>query len=352
MLETLQKQKQKEETDISPIPLYQLALGFAATKVLLVAQRLGFFAALAKGSRTAGEIAKAKKMPSHTTEMLLNACVSLKLCEKSDGAYRNTPLTQRFLVPGQRGYLGDFMGHFNDHMYPAWIHLEEAIKTGHAQIQQVIGQTDDHFFQAIDRQTKDLENFMQTMEEHSQLEGDALAHVYDFSPHKELLDVAGGTGAMSVAILERHPHLRVTVFDRPPVCEIAARNLQKIGLQNCVRLVAGDFFTDPLPKTADVLLLSGILHNWAPENARRILTQCAEACKPGGTLLISEQVLNDAKTEPLPATLCSLNMLVMLEGAQEYSRAEFEAMLTDTGFCLEEIRPTGAGRQLLIARRK
>lgn len=348
MVETLERQ----ETAISPEPLYHLALGFAATKALLVAQRLGFFASLANGDKTAIQIAEEQGLSIRATEMLLDTCVSLKLCEKTDGAYSNTPISQQFLVPGQQGYLGEFLNHFNDHMYPAWLHLEEAVKTGRAQIQQVVGQANDHFFQAIDRKSQDLETFMQTMEEHSLLEGTALARAYDFTPHAELLDIGGGTGAMTVTILERYPHLRATVFDRPPVCEIAARNLQKHGLRERVRLAPGDFFVGPLPKTADVLLLSGILHNWSPENARRILTRCAEACRPGSVLLLSEQVLNDAKTDPLPAALCSLNMLVMMDGAQEYSRAEFNELLSSTGFHLEEIRPTGAARQLLIARRR
>jgi len=79
-------------------------------------------------------------------------------------------------------------------------------------------------------------------------------------------------------------------------------------------------------------MLSGILHNWSRPNAEAILRQCGRALPQGGLLLISEQLLNNNKAGPTGATLCSLNMLVMMEGAQEYSQAEYAAMLVATGF--------------------
>jgi precorrin-6B methylase 2 len=229
--------------------------------------------------------------------------------------------------------------------------LEDAVRTGHAQIQRVVGKEKDHFFQAMDRNKDHLETFMATMDEHSLLEGEALASAYDFSSHRELLDVGGGTGAMSVAILRRYPHLRATVFDRPPVCEIAQRVIREQGMADRISTRAGDFFVDALPAAADITLLSGILHNWSPSKVRVILRQCAKALPSGKTLLISEQILSDTKTEPLAAVMASLNMLVMMDEGQEYSRSEFETFLSETGFRLEEVRPTGAVRQLLVVRR-
>jgi precorrin-6B methylase 2 len=346
MIQTLEKEKQR----VGPEPIHQLAMGFAGTKVLLVANQLGVFEVLQEGGQTAAGVSYRLSLPEHTLEMLLDACVSLKLLEKTGFIYSNSALAEAYLIPGRRGYLGRFLDHFNDHMYPAWLYLEDAVRSGHAQIQRVVGDRDDHFFQAIDHKAKDLEIFMQTMEEHSLLEGKALAEVYDFSPHRLLLDVAGGTGAMSVAILEKHPFLRSVVFDRPPVCEIAKQNIQRHGFSSRIDVVPGDVFKDPLPRGADILLLSGVLHNWDDEHAKTILRQCATALPSGGILLINEQLLNEEKTEPLPAALCSLNMLIMMEGAAEHSQSEYESLLRSRGFRLEEVLNTGSVRQLLVAR--
>jgi hypothetical protein len=339
------------ENAVKPDAIYEMALGFAVTKTLVTARRLGLFEALSDAEKSAEELAQEKGLAAYPTEMLLNTCVTLKLCRKTEGRYSNTPLAQRFLTRGGGHDLGRFLDHFNDHMVPAWTYLEDAVRTGHAQIQRLVGDKNDHFFQAIDKGANDLEVFMETMEQHSLLEGEALARTYDFEAHHELLDVGGGTGAMDVAIVRAHPHLRAIVFDRPPVCAIAKRKIQEHGLADQIHAQPGDFFKDPLPRRADVLLLSGILHNWSPVNAKAILCRCAQALPVGGTLLISEQLLNADKTGPLPAALCSLNMLVMMEGGQEYNEAEYADFLVHSGFQLLETRSTGGLRQLLIARR-
>lgn len=343
---------EKPSVQLDPTPLYEMAMGFASTKALLAAQRLGLFESLAHGEKTAQAIAEERQLPSRTTELLLDTCVALRLLQKDNQRYRLSPLAEQYLTPGRRGYLGRFLDHFNDLMYPGWAHLEDAVRTGHAQIQKVLGEPEDNFFQAIDRQMQHLRTFMETMEEHSLLEGEGLAKAYDFSSHRLLLDVAGGTGAMSVAIGERYSHLQFMVFDRPPVIEMAQESVQTHGMTPRFRFQAGDMFRDPLPTGADIVLLSAILHNWSPTHAQTLLRNIHAALPAGGTLLISEQVINDERTGPLPALLCSLNMLVMMEGAQEYSRPEFDSFLSATGFKLRDVRPTGGVRQLLIAQKQ
>jgi predicted O-methyltransferase YrrM len=348
MLNTLEK----PEVAANPLPLYEMAMGFAVAKTLLAAHRLGIFESLKMGSKTAAGVASEQGLSTGGAEELLDACSALRLCRKTGDRYANSPLVENFLLKGKPQYLGSFMDHFNDHMYPTWFYLEDGIRSGHAQIQRVIGEGNDHFFQAIDHREEDLETFMLTMHEHSLLEGRALAAAYDFSTHREMLDVGGGTGAMTLAILEAAPHLRGTVFDRPPVCKIAERKIREAGQEDRIRVCAGSFFTDALPSGADLLLLSGILHNWSPANASAILKRCAEALSPGGTLLISDQILNDDRTGPVAAVLCSLNMLLMMDGGREYSQSELRALLVGAGFDLVEIRSTGSVRQLLVARRR
>src|SRR5262245_55032553 len=131
MVQTLER----ETTELSPDPIYQMALGFAATKTLLAAQRLGVFQSLSKSDKTLPQMAEDLAISKRGAEILLDTCVSLKLLKKTDGVYSNGPLAARFLVPGQKGYLGRFLDHFNDIMYPTWTYLEDSVRTGHAQVQ-------------------------------------------------------------------------------------------------------------------------------------------------------------------------------------------------------------------------
>ena len=57
---------------------------------------------------------------------------------------------------------------------------------------------------------------------------------------------------LSIEVARRHPHLRCTSFDLPPVEPIARKAIAAAGVSDRVTTASGDFFQDPLPQ-ADVL---------------------------------------------------------------------------------------------------
>jgi hypothetical protein len=62
------------------------------------------------------------------------------------------------------------------------------------------------------------------------------------------------------------------VFDRPHVVASAVRAAEKLGLQERVTAVGGDFF-ESVPE-ADLYLLKHILHDWDDAACIRILKNC------------------------------------------------------------------------------
>ena len=78
-------------------------------------------------------------------------------------------------------------------------------------------------------------------------------------------------------------------------------------------------------------LLSLIMHSFTPGQDRQILATTFDCLATGGLVLISELLVNDDKTGPPPAALMSLTMLVEDEG-RNYTAAEYEQWLTETGF--------------------
>src|SRR5207244_3937057 len=50
----------------------------------------------------------------------------------------------------------------------------------------------------------------------------ALLEKADLSDVRHLLDVGGGSAALAARLAERHPHLRISVFDNPNVAGLAA----------------------------------------------------------------------------------------------------------------------------------
>ena len=99
-----------------------------------------------------------------------------------------------------------------------------------------------------------------------------------------LLDVGGGSGIYSVAILQQNPQLRAIVWDRVEVLKVASEFGQTYGVADRLELRAGDMFADPVPGDCDVVLLSNILHDWDVPECRTLLNRCADALPTGGRL--------------------------------------------------------------------
>jgi precorrin-6B methylase 2 len=314
---------------VSPGPLMQLSIGFWSFKTLATAYELDLFAGLSgTDGRTIDELAELLGVDQRPAELLVTACASIGLLERRDGRYVNSALADEYLVPGKGFAFGGWVQMLDHRLYPAWGKLTEAVRTNRPTSWNPDEQ--DHFFDSEDPQLLAL--FWEAMHSLSTLTAREVGVHVDLSDSTALLDVGGGSGAFDIELSRRYPNLRATVFDLPPVCEIASKKIAAAGFEDRVTVAPGDFLADPeLPPGHDVVLMSMIMHDWTPEQDLAILRKCFAALPSGGRLVISELLVNDEKTGPPAAALMSLNMLVETVG-RNYTAAEYEEWLRATGF--------------------
>jgi len=74
-----------------------------------------------------------------------------------------------------------------------------------------------------------LRRFVALMNANNEPIGMEIAELFDFTPHRCVLDVAGAFGGMVISIAKRYQHLRAIVMDLPPVCNLAAENIAAKG---------------------------------------------------------------------------------------------------------------------------
>jgi hypothetical protein len=233
---------------ITPDPIMRIAMGFMAAKHLFVANEIGLFTGLAQGPATLHELAAICGIPRRTAGISADAMVSLGLLERDGDRYRNSDTAAVFLA-GQPGPdLRPMLRFWNRISYPGWLALEDAVRAG-------AGQAKFGEFSAEEQQI-----FSAGVEAFSAATAASLAANYDFSTHRRLLDIGGGTGSFLLAVLRRHPALRGTLFELRGACEVARRRLA--GEPEGVRIdvVEGDLVSDPLPPGHDVLLLANTVH--------------------------------------------------------------------------------------------
>ena len=317
------------QKELTPLPLMQLATGFWASKALFAAHELGLFSLLSRpDGGTAAQVAADLGIDERPAEMLLTACASLGLLDKRDGRYHNSPVAGKFLVPGGPAYFGGFVTFNDKRLYGTYGQLIEAVRSN-----RPVGwdsATQRSFFDTAD--TTITRDFYEAMHSLSTPTGQALATVADIRARSRLLDVGGGSGAIPIELCRACPSMAATVFDLPHVADFAAQKISAAGLSDRITTAAGDLFApDPYPAGHDVALLSLILHSFTPDQDKQILGKIFDCLPSGGLVVISELLVNDDKTGPLPAALMSLTMLVEDEG-RNYTAAEYEQWLTETGF--------------------
>jgi SAM-dependent methyltransferase len=178
--------------------------------------------------------------------------------------------------------------------------------------------------------------------------GPALAGKLDCSRHHRLLDIAGGSGVYACAIVERHPHLRAGVLEKPPVDLITRRSLAARGFADRVEVLVGDMFAEALPTGFDLHLFSNVLHDWDERRVKQLLAKSAAVLPAGGMIIIHDAHLNPDKTGPLPVAAYSALLMTITEG-KCYSEKEMAGYLAEAGFGDIACAPTAADRSVITA---
>ena len=304
-----------------------LSTGFWAFKTLAAAHELDVFSRLAGGpGTTAGEFAEALGLHPRPAEMLLTGCAALGLLEKTDGRYRNTPLSDAYLVRGKPYYFGGFVQMADKRLYAGWNKLAEALRTNRPTTWDRAVQSS--MFDGVDPPMLAL--FWEAMHSLSTMTARKLGEAVDLGHVRRLLDIGGGSGAYDIELCKQYGELRATVFDLPHVAAIAAGKIAEAGMTGRIETAGGNFFEE-LPRDHDMHLLSMILHDWGEAKNCALLRRSFEVLPSGGAVIISELLVNDEKTGPAPAALMSLNMLIETEG-RNYTPAEYSAWLDEAGF--------------------
>lgn len=338
---TTQTAEMTETVDAPPAQLdpghiMQVGMGFFASKTVLSAVELELFTVLGGGSLSGEELGARLGLHARGIADFLDALVALHFLERDGDLYSNTPQTAAFLDKNSPAYVGGILEMANARLYPFWADLTEGLKTG--QPQNEIKHTGTAMFEELYSDPVRLEQFMEAMAGISAGNFHALAEKVDFSGYSTVCDVGGATGQLSTILAARHPHLRCTSFDLPPVAPIAQKAIAAAGLSDRVTVAFGDFFADPLPK-ADAITMGLILHDWNLERKLQLIRSAYDALPDGGALIVIENLIDDARRENAFGLLMSLNMLIEFGDAFDYTGADFAGWCKQVGFREVEIVP-------------
>lgn len=321
---------------VSPEPIMRLASGFMGAKHLFAANELGLFEALAYSPAAIEGLAARTGLTPRAARISADAMVALGLLEREGDTYRNSEVAATFLAGRTPADLRPFLRFWDKVSYPAWEELAAALATGPT---REVFDLDDELQEVVSAGIEAI------------LAGpaSALAHTFDFSTRRRLLDIGGGTGSWSISVVQRYPHLRATVFELPVVAAVARERVAAVGLDSRISVVAGDAMADDLPSGHDVFLLANLVHYWSPETNLTLLKRVRSVAEAGSRLLLADFWTDHTHTEPLQAALMAGEFAVHVREGDVYSVEEVKGWLPDAGWRFVEHAPLAGPQSLIVA---
>ncbi len=321
----------------------RLLCGFSITIAISVVAELAIADHLAKGPRSASDLARLSGTDKHFLRRVLRFLASEGVFAEPDrDVFALTALSEwlRSDVPGSLRPRAVFSG--SKMSWSAWGSLLSSVRTGASGMEAAFGET---LFEHVKSHPEAAASFNGFMAGQTAASVAALLAAYSFEGVRQIVDVGGGHGALVAGVLQAYPEMRGVLFDMPEVAAKALPLLEKAGVARRAQVVGGDFFSR-LPTGADLYALKFILHDWRDAECTKILKNCCEAMAPGGRALIIEHIVPE-ESGPHFSRFMDINMLVMTDGGQERTEREFIRLLNATGLQLRRSVPTAIGVHIL-----
>lgn len=324
----------------TPDDLTKIVTAFRQSRIILTAFELEVFTAIGAKEKSSAEVAKQLGADKRGLDRLLNALCALGLLGKEGGLFSNTPFSVRHLIKGNPEYLGG-LAHTGE-LWQRWGTLTRAVKRGGT----VLGGK-----RPKANEKRRVGGFIAAMHERASGQSAAIINLLDLSAVKKTLDIGGGSGQYSMALVRANKDIRATVFDLPDIIRLTQCYVEKSSLSARFSFRAGDFRRDDLGRGYNLALLSAIIHMNSPAENKKLFKKCAGALGPGGQLVVQDYIMNAERTEPEAGTLFALNMLINTRDGDTYTESEVRSWMAAAGFSKIRRRDTPFETSLIIGRK-
>jgi len=254
---------------------------------------------------------------------------------------RNVSLTAngQYLRTDHEGSMRWCMLHWNEEAAEAMHFLKHEVTTGEEAFHKAFG-TD--IFSLYEQRPNSTEAFTKCMKGLFQSANPAMAAEYDFSRHHTLLDLGGGMGTATMAVLSQHskevkPSSSLTsaiVFDLEKT--VSHGNLK----HEIMKYQAGSFFEPSTIPSADVILINGVLHDWNDQECAQILTNAAAKLEANGRIIVADFAVPD-RGHPFFNVITRLDVFMMTISSGWFrTTPEYDAVWKLANLKVVEARPT------------
>jgi predicted O-methyltransferase YrrM len=199
--------------------------------------------------------------------------------------------------------------------------LEKMLATGKG-FESILGIRRQWYMEKIGSDPDWARDFTHMLYYHHLNAAKVLAGTIDLTGYRNLLDVGGGSGVMSLALARRFPDLTATVLDLEPVCRTAKQIIRRERMTGRVKTRVGDM-TREIPSGYDVIMFCD-----AGDPSVQTLSHVFELLPDRGMIVLADLFSSEDYTEPF------LRLMWQLRSTRPWlvTHKEMLARLRQTGF--------------------
>jgi hypothetical protein len=315
--------------------ILDIATGYMAAKQLFEASRIGLFAALADGPRTAEQLAETTGVTPRMARILADTMAAKELLTRTDGSYALEPDASAYLTgAGAALDLGPFLTFLSDISYPHWLQFGHTVDT-----------TEPGDLQMDDARWG---TFMAGVMTYNELHGQEFGRLVDLAGAENALDFGGLSAAFAVEAMKANPGLSTTFVYAPGFEDGVSAAVDAAGLSERATVTTGETATTAPEGAYDAVFMNHVIHRFSADENVGILKNLRAAAADGATLTLLDFFLDD---DPEQRALDALHAgeYLVIDGTVVYPEAEVRGWLADTGWNVRDKVALPGSPRVLVA---
>jgi SAM-dependent methyltransferase len=303
------------------------------TAMIHAGLELQIWAKVAAGHRTAHDLAEHENWDPTGTRALLDALFAIGLLEKDEAGYQLAPIAEQTLLPGSPAYEGN--GVLMEWVGLGNSPLAQAIRTGKRPVITDLTSEGEAASWASFASTHGFRAPNLIVPQWFWSLVDSFWRAAGIEAHDGLrvLDIGCGPGVISMALARQNPGVHATLLDRTPALDLARAVAEKLNLRRQLTMLPGDMRALDYGRSQfDVALFSYCLMFFSPEEHVNLLRKAHDALAPGGTLVLSQYIADDARSKRKSALRNALWIYVSSAQGDAYTTSECKGFVERAGF--------------------
>jgi 2-polyprenyl-3-methyl-5-hydroxy-6-metoxy-1,4-benzoquinol methylase len=304
--------------------VFDTLLAHQRTEAFKAAIDLKLFTAIAGGATTSEALAEQCKASVKGTRVLADFLTVHGFLTKQNNHYALTPDASMFLVESSPAYMGGMVAFL----------LHPFIRSAHENMTEVVrkGGTLMPGLGSVNPDNPIWVDFARGMMAMMMPAAQKIADLVAAAGPLKVLDIAAGHGLFGITIAQRNPEAVIYAVDWKAVLAVAREHAGRFGVGDRWHALDGDAFIRDYGSEYDLALVTNFVHHFDMATNVGLLKRVQAALKPGGKMVILEQVVHDDRVTPPGAAAFALTMLATTVSGDSYSFRELEAMCHEAGF--------------------